>query len=799
MSMESGQNLQDLKKYIRAANYLSVAQIFLQDNFLLKEKLEFTDIKPRLLGHWGSCPGVNHVYAHLTLAAKKEESLNIKLGLDNGRIITSRSKNSLKTAFILGPGHAFPALQANLFLENTLADFDKKATRNWAGIEHIGKNFSWPGGFPSHASPFTPSVILEGGELGYSLSTAFGAVLDNPNLVMATLIGDGEAETGPISAAWHLNKLIDPRKNGVVLPILHLNEYKISGPTIFGAMSNFELMEYFHGAGWQPKIVDEYVANDFDVELEKAFDFAYSEIRKIKRESGESTEFIRLPIIIVRSKKGDTGPKFINGEKIEGNSSSHQVPLPNAKTDKEQLLALENWLKSYKFNELFDQNTNKFGVWLDNFLPEKEDRLGKNEFIDGGEIFKALEMPNQTNQTGEKSFCMNTLGEYLAQIIKKNPENFRFFSPDETYSNKLDAIFKSTSRSWQRKINPWERDLSAGGKVTEILSEHSLQGLLQGYILTGRHGALTSYEAFAPIISSMMDQYAKFLTQSHKVSWRKPVASLNYILTSTGWRQDHNGFSHQNPGFIDEVLRRQNSIGQVFLPADDNSTLAAAEKMFSSTDKINVLVAGKTPEPRFFSLGQAKIQLKNHGVFKKDFFEGGEPDLVIACAGDYVTKEAVAAVQVLRHDLSDLRVRFVNISALSAAAVGGQIGLVENPLPRDKFTEVFGESAKVIFSFHGYPQTIRAILAENDSYNASRFVIKGYSERGSTTTPFDMLARNLVSRYDVAKRAARMFDREDLAKEYQARLDKNVIFARENGIDLPEIENWKFDSFYDES
>lgn len=795
--MKSGQNLDNTKKFIRAANYLSVAQIFLKDNFLLDRELEFTDIKPRLLGHWGSCPGVNHVYAHLLSAAKKSEQYNLELSLQNGEVKAAESEKALKTAFILGPGHAFPALQANLFLEGTLADFDKKANRNSAGINYISKNFSWPGGFPSHASPFTPSVILEGGELGYSLSTAFGAVLDNPNLVMVTLIGDGEAETGPIAAAWHLNKIINPRENGVVLPILHLNEYKISGPTVYGGMSNFELIEYFSGAGWQPKIVDEYAADDFDIELEKAFDEAYLKIRQMKNgvdlSSGENGSFIRLPMIIVRSKKGDTGPKIVSGERIEGNSLAHQVPLPKAASDLAQLKELEIWLKSYRFDQLFNKSEDKFGSWLEDFLPEKNNRLGKNDLIDGGEIFSPLKLPELTNITKAKSLSMNALGKYMSQIFADDKTNFRFFSPDETYSNKLDAIFTETSRSWQRKTNPWEKDLSPNGKVSEILSEHSLQGLLQGYILTGRHGALTSYESFAPIISSMMDQYAKFLTQSQKVWWRKPVASLNYILTSTGWRQDHNGFSHQNPGFIDEVLRRQNSLSQVFLPIDDNSALAAANKMFGSTDKINVLVAGKTPEPRFLTLDQAQNQLKNYGVFTKDFYSNSaSPDVVIACAGDYVSKEAVAAVQVLRHDLPEIKIRFVNISVLSAGAVGGQIGTVENPLPREEFAKIFPPSAKVIFSFHGYPQTIRAILAEYSGYNPDNFIVRGYSERGSTTTPFDMLARNLVSRYDLAKRVASLFEKDKFVKEYRGRLAKNVEYARENGVDMPEIDGWDF-------
>ncbi len=781
--MNSGQNLKNIKKFIRVANYLTVSQIFLQDNFLLERPLTSEDIKPRLLGHWGSCPGVNHVYAHL---------LNIQKQLDF-------AKSGLKTAFMLGPGHAFPALQANLFLEETLSNIDKNAIRNSQGIAYISKNFSWPGGFPSHASPFTPGVILEGGELGYSLSTAFGAVLDNPNLVMTTLIGDGEAETGPIAAAWHLNKLINPVKNGVVLPVLHLNGYKISGPTIFGSMSDFELIQFFHGAGWEPKIVDEYSAEDFDLELSKVFSDAFRDISRIK--FGRKNGFVRLPMIIMRSKKGSSGVTENNGEKIEGNSLAHQVPLLNAKSDGKELKKLEDWLKSYKFEELFDFEKGEFKPWLNDFLPEKSSRIGQNCFVDANLNFKELKLPEIHERVGEKSLAMNAIGDFLKEVFEKNPEIFRFFSPDETYSNKLDAIFKVTSRSWQREIKPWEKDLSKNGRVTEILSEHSLQGLLQGYILTGRHGILTSYEAFAPIISSMMDQYAKFLAQSKEVKWRGDLASLNYVLTSTGWRQDHNGFSHQNPSFIDEVLRRENGIGQIFLPADDNSAVVAISKMLKSQNNINVLVAGKTPEPRYFSLKSAQKQIKNGGIFVFDswknqeitdwdsILEDDEPDLILAASGDYVFKETVAALQVLLHDAPQIKIRLVYIQALCSEG----IGTFENTLSKSDFAKIFTKDKPVIFAFHGYAKTLKSILFDYE--NPSRIKINGYEEKGSTTTPFDMLARNRVSRYDIVARAVASKNPEK-AEEYLARKEDLLKFARENSVDAPEIENWKYLSFY---
>ncbi len=787
--MNSGQNLENIKKFIRAANYLTVSQIFLQDNFLLERPLTSEDIKSRLLGHWGSCPGVNHVYAHL---------LNIQKQLEF-------AKSGLKTAFMLGPGHAFPALQSNLFLEETLSNIDKNAVRNSQGIAYISKNFSWPGGFPSHASPFTPGVILEGGELGYSLSTAFGAVLDNPNLVMTTLIGDGEAETGPIAAAWHLNKLINPVENGVVLPVLHLNGYKISGPTIFGSMSDFELIQFFHGAGWEPKIVDEYSAEDFDLELSKVFSDAFRDISRIK--FGRKNGFVRLPMIIMRSKKGSSGVTENNGEKIEGNSLAHQVPLLNAKSDEKELKKLEDWLKSYKFEELFDFEKGEFKPWLDDFLPEKLSRIGQNHFIDANLNFTELKLPEIHERAGEKSLAMNAIGDFLKEVFEKNPENFRFFSPDETYSNKLDTIFKVTSRSWQREIKPWEKDLTKNGRVTEILSEHSLQGLLQGYILTGRHGVLTSYEAFAPIISSMMDQYAKFLAQSQEVEWRGDLASLNYILTSTGWRQDHNGFSHQNPSFIDEVLRRENGIGQIFLPADDNSAVVAISKMLKSRNNINVLVTGKTPEPRYFSLESAQKQLENGGIFVFDSWknqeivdwnlisEDDEPDLILAASGDYVFKETVAALQVLLHDASQVKIRLVYVQTLC----GKGIGTFENVLLKSDFVKIFTKDKPVIFAFHGYTKTLKSILF--DYKNPARIQINGYEEKGSTTTPFDMLARNRVSRYNIAVRALNSVNKgdeafENLAKEYQKRQNDALRFARENSVDTLEIENWEYLKFH---
>jgi D-xylulose 5-phosphate/D-fructose 6-phosphate phosphoketolase len=483
------------------------------------------------------------------------------------------------------------------------------------------------------------------------------------------------------------------------------------------------------------------------------------------------------------------------------------VPLLKAKTDKNELKKLENWMKSYKFDELFDYERGEFKEWLNDFLPESSSRVGRNRFIDANFNFKELKLPETTEGLGEKSLAMNAIGGLLEKVFEKNPDNFRFFSPDETYSNKLDAIFEITSRSWQREIKPWEKDLAKNGRVTEILSENCLQGLLQGYILTGRHGVLTSYEAFAPIISSMMDQYAKFLAQSKEVKWRGDLASLNYILTSTGWRQDHNGFSHQNPSFIDEVLRRENGIGQIFLPVDDNSAVVSISKMLKSRNNINVLVAGKTPEPRYFSLESVQKQLENGGIFIFDSWknqkitdwdsisEDDEPDLILAASGDYVFKETVAALQVLLHDVAQVKIRLVYVQALC----GKGIGTFENVLSKSDFRKIFTKDKPVIFAFHGYAKTLKSILFDYE--NPGRIQINGYEEKGSTTTPFDMLARNKVSRYDIAARVLNSVNKgdevfESLAKEYRKRQDDALRFARENSVDAPEIENWGYLKFY---
>ncbi len=769
-------------QYYRAANYLTAAQIFLKDNFLLERPLSFDDIKPRLLGHWGSGPGVNLAYLHLNYLAKKKQQ---------------------KILFVLGPGHAFPALQANLFLEGTLSKYYPELPKNYDGIARMCQKFSWPYGFPSHSSPSTPGVILEGGELGYSLATAQGAALDNPDQIVACLIGDGEAETGPISGAWHINKLVNPRTNGVVLPILHLNGYKISGPTVFGRMTDNELLHLFVGYGYTPRIVSGSDTADLHAQMEEVLEWAHGLIQSIKK--SDSTDFARLPMIIMRTPKGLTGVKELDGQKIEGNNLSHQTVLKLAKTDQGQLDKLQEWLGSYNIQELITKERG-FSSFLNELIPDPSLAMGNNQIAHGGEpSYKPLILP-PVDQFAEDATVPGTIGSssmrraglYLNEVFKLNQEanNFRLFSPDETYSNKLDKVFETTSRSWQLPIAKWDKDISNDGRVLEILSEHNLQGLMQGYVLTGRHGVFASYEAFIQVVSSMMDQYAKFLDQAVHVDWRQSIPSFNYILTSSGWRQEHNGFSHQNPGFIDDALRRHGDFVDIYFPADGNTTLAALEHILSSTRRINILVAGKTLEPRWLTPALAKKHLEA-GVSIWDFASDEQPDLVFCGVGDYMTKECLAAIKEMKQLWPKVKLRFVNILSLTSCGFGRSGAC----LTSDGFVQLFTSDKPVIINFHGYPETIKAILYDYISGSPRRFSVHGYIENGSTTTPFDMHVRNQTSRYHLAIEAFQKLasnntipfeDAQHKIATLQAKLDKNTEYIKENGIDMSEIENFKW-------
>ena len=769
-------------QYLRAVNYLTAAQIFLADNHTMKRGIKFDDVKSRLLGHWGSGPGINFAYAHLSRYAKKYDQ---------------------DMMFVLGPGHGFPALQANLFLEGTLTHFDPSLQLNLDGVARLCRQFSWPYGYPSHSNPETPGVILEGGELGYALSTSYGAIMDNPNLVVACLVGDGEAETGPTAGAWHLNKLVNPRKDGVVLPILHLNGYKISAPTIFGRMSNYELMTLFSGYGYEPRIVDttSSTMNEANDKMAEALDWAHDLIEEIKQSTDTVAQ--RMPMIIMRTLKGWSGVKELNGDRVEGNCLAHQVVLSEAKTDEAQLALLNEWLGNYKFGELFSEE-NGFGNFIEDIIPENPaKRLGMSKHAHGGDpVYKPLNLP-PVEQFAEDAVAPGTMGSssmrrtglYLEEVFRRNADskNFRFMSPDETYSNKLDDIFKATSRSWQWPITSWDKDLSQDGRVMEMLSEHNMQGLMQGYVLTGRHAMFASYEAFLQVVSSMVDQYAKFLTQSRGVEWRGTIPSINYILTSSGWRQDHNGFSHQNPGFIDDLLRRQSNFSDVYFPADGNCTLVALEKMLTSVRQINAIVAGKTVEPRWLTVEKARQQI-DAGLMVWDFASQENPHIVMAACGDYPTKETMAAIDIIRTERPDVRIRCVNVSSLTTMG----FGTLNNTADQKMFDHIFTEDKPVVFNFHGYPQTVKSVLF-NYAVDSTRFDVRGYKEIGSTTTPFDMHVRNETSRYDLAIAAFRQLghdgvipfeEAEHLAAKYRGKLEANTTYIKENGIDLPELDAW---------
>ena len=780
-----------LSKFIRATNYLSAAQIYLKDNYLLEEPLKPEHIKERLLGHWGTCPGINFTYAHL-----------------NRAII----EHDLDMMFVLGPGHGFPAVQANLFMEGSLSKYYPEVPRTSDGIEHMAKNFSWPYGFPSHSNPEAPGVILEGGELGYSLATSFGSILDNPDLITTCLVGDGEAETGPTATAWHLNKLIDPATNGAVLPILHLNGYKISGPTFMGRMSDEELMNLFQGYGYEPHIVDAYVEGDnIDDRMADVVNQAVSAIRFTQHcaREGTLTQPPKWPMIVLRTPKGWDSIKYIGEDRIEDNHFSHQVIAGDARNNPEQLAQLEEWLRSYKFDELFDGK--KFDSDIESLVPRPDRRMGDNPHTMGGDaVYTPLKLP-EVSEPAYASECtidnpkapevssMEKIGEYMRDVMKGNEEerNFRLMSPDETYSNKLGAVFQVTKRAFVWPHREWDKDLAWDGRVLEMLSEHSLQGLMQGYVLTGRHSFFVSYEAFVQIIGSMVDQYAKFLHIARTVKWRGDVPSLNYILTSSGWRQEHNGFSHQNPGFIDDVLQRQGCFSNVYFPADANTALAVTRQMMASKKEINVMVAGKRPLPCWRTLKQAEEDLRE-GINIWDFASEDDPHMVFSAVGDYLTKETLAALNVIHKEIPKMRLRFVNITSLSALGMG-HTGC---QILRHDIDYYFTEDKPVLINFHGYPQTIKQILFDY-GVSSNRFSIHGYEESGSTTTPFDMMVRNRVDRFSLAIEAFAAAEaqglitvakKNKLVKKYEEELSDHRAFIVEHGTDPTEITDWKWHS-----
>lgn len=773
-----GDIVKSIKNYVSAANYLSAIQIYLRSNYLLKYSLEPEHLKPRLLGHWGTCPGINFVYANLNYLIKK---------------------HSCSMMFVLGPGHGFPALQANLFMEGTLGKYYPKAKTDLNGVEYIASQFSWPYGFPSHSNPGAPGVILEGGELGYALSTSYGAILDNPELIVACLIGDGEAETGPTATAWHLNKFIDPAKNGAVLPILHVNGYKISGPTIFGRMSNQELYYLFYGYGYDPIIVE---GKDVYTKMITALERSYKKIRIVQKKARTNKKLVhpRMPMIILKTPKGWTGIKEINGRKVEGNFLSHQVVGKHAGENPDELRLIENWMKSYSFNSLFHP-TKGFSDSIKKIIPKPKLRMGDNKHAFADKNLVDLRLPpikkfcQKVDVPGKHHLSsMLKAGDYLAEVFNLNKNNFRLFSPDETYSNKLQAVFEETDRAFVWPIKEWDEDLSRDGRVIEMLSEHSLQGMAQGYVLTGRHMMFASYEAFIEIVSSMADQYEKFLRGAEEVSWRGNFPSFNYILTSSGWRQEHNGFSHQNPSFISGMLDKSGCKSRLYFPAGVNSMLAVLEKCLKSRNEINVIVVGKTFEPIWITPEEAKKELIR-GLMIWDFASDKNPDIVFSAIGEYLTKESLAAIKYLKERLK-IKIRFVNIIELTALGVGNQ----DCTAPFNDFEDYFTKDKPVIFNYHGYPTDLNSLLIKH--WNSKRFSVNGYLEQGSTTTPFDMQVRNGTSRYHLVMEAAKtLFERkviskkdcENVVKEFETKLKDHKKFIQKEGVDPLEISEWRWE------
>jgi xylulose-5-phosphate/fructose-6-phosphate phosphoketolase len=778
------EELQRMDAYWRAANYLSVGQIYLHDNPLLKKPLTLEHIKLRLLGHWGTTPGLNFLYVHLN------------------RII---EKHDLNMLYIAGPGHGGPGLVANTYLEGTYSEVYPNISQDAEGMKKLFKQFSFPGGIPSHVAPETPGSIHEGGELGYSLSHAFGAAFDNPDLIVACVVGDGEAETGPLATAWHSNKFLNPKLDGAVLPILHLNGYKIANPTLLARISHDELNSLFIGYGYKPFFVEGDNPEMMHQAMADTLDKVMKEIHAIQHRAREKGETIRpcWPMIVLRSPKGWTGPKEVDGKKTEDSWRSHQVPFAEMATKKDHIQLLEKWMKSYKPEELFDE-TGKLIPELAELAPKGERRMGSNPHANGGLLLKDLKMPDFQDYAVEVSKpgkvvaeATRVMGSFLRDVMKRNMNNRNFlvFGPDETASNRLGALFEVTGRRWVADTIPEDDHLSFDGRVFEMLSEHTCQGWLEGYLLTGRHGFFSCYEAFIHLIDSMFNQHAKWLkVTGSEIPWRRPIASLNYLLTSHVWRQDHNGFSHQDPGFIDHVANKKAEVIRIYLPPDANSLLFIADKCLRSRNLVNVIVAGKQPGLQYLSMDAAiKHCTAGIGIWEwASNDKGGEPDVVMACAGDIPTLETLAAVDLLRQQVPDLKVRVVNIVNLMKLQPQN-----EHPhgLSDKEFDTLFTTDKPIIFAFHGYPWLIHRLTYRRTNHR--NLHVRGYKEEGTTTTPFDMVVLNDLDRFhlvaDVIDRVPKLGYLAAYAK--QAIRDKKIDhknYIGQYGDDMPEIKNWKW-------
>lgn len=774
--------LASLHDYWSAANYLSVGQIYLLANPLLREPLVAEHVKPRLLGHWGTTPGLNFIYAHLN------------------RVISQRD---LDMIYITGPGHGGPALVANTWLEGSFSELYPEVDQTVDGMTRLFRQFSFPGGLPSHVAAEVPGSIHEGGELGYALAHAYGAAFDNPDLVVACVIGDGEAETGPLAASWHSNKFLNPRRDGAVLPILHLNGWKIANPTLLARIDPAELNSLLTGYGYRMIMVEGDDPALMHQQMAAALDEALDEIRVIQQAAREGGDIQRprWPVIVLKSPKGWTGPGEVDGRKIEGSHRSHQVPFSDARKDAGHRAVLDQWLKSYAPERLFDEDGRPRAELL-RFVPAGSRRMGANPHANGGLLLKdlrlpdytryALEVPQPGHELGESTRVM---GKFLRDVIRMNPEHFRLFGPDETESNRLGAVFEVTDRTWLAELEDGDEQLGPDGRVMEILSEHVCQGWLEGYLLTGRHGLFSCYEAFIHIVDSMFNQHAKWLkVAAHEVPWRRPVASLNYLLTSHVWRQDHNGFSHQDPGFIDHVANKKADIIRVYLPPDANCLLYVTDKVLRSRDFINVIVAGKQPQPQWLSMDAAiKHCTAGIGIWEwASNDRGGEPDVVMACAGDVPTLETLAAVDLLRQHVPDLKVRVVNVVDLMTLQPRE-----EHPhgLSDREFDTLFTTDKPVIFAYHGYPWLIHRLTYRRTNHR--NLHVRGYKEEGTTTTPFDMAVLNDLDRFhlvgDVIDRVPRLGHMAAYTRQLvRDRLIDHHRYIREHGEDMPEIRHWKW-------
>lgn len=778
----SAEELHQIDAYWRAANYLSVGQIYLLDNPLLQEPLKPEHIKPRLLGHWGTTPGLNFIYVHLNRLIKAQD-LNMFL--------------------VAGPGHGGPAMVANTYLEGTYSEIYSSVSQDEEGMRKLFKQFSFPGGIGSHCTPETPGSIHEGGELGYSLSHAYGAAFDNPDLIVACVVGDGEAETGPLATSWHSNKFLNPERDGAVLPILHLNGYKIANPTLLARMPRHQLESLFVGYGYKPYFVEGSDPETMHQLMAATLDTVIREIKEIQ-EDARTHGFSHLPdypMIILRSPKGWTGPAEVDGKKVEGFWRSHQVPIANM-SNPHHIQQLESWLRSYKPEELFDE-TGKLKPELAELAPKGDRRMGANPHTNGGLVLKDLKMPDFRNYAVEvqqpgTTFAEATrvMGHFLQEVMQLNLENrnFRLMGPDETVSNRLDPVLEATDRTWAAEILPEDEHLAPDGRVMEILSENTCQGWLEGYLLTGRHGFFSCYEAFIHIVDSMFNQHAKWLDMTRDIPWRRPLASLNYLLTSHVWRQDHNGFSHQDPGFIDLVVNKKASVVRVYLPPDANTLLSVTDHCLRSRHYINVIISGKQPALQYLDMDTAiKHCTKGVGIWEwASNDQGSEPDVVMACAGDIPTLETLAAVDLIRQHFPDLKVRVVNVVDLMALQPQ-----VEHPhgLSDKDFDSIFTTDKPIIFAFHGYPWLIHRLTYRRT--NHKNLHVRGYKEEGTITTPFDMVVLNDLDRFhlvnDVIDRVPKLGYKAAYTKQFiQDKLIEHKQYIMKYGEDMPEIREWKW-------